>query len=89
VPKYRILFHRKADKVLDKLDKKTRQRLLEKILCLENFPEFNEHLDIVKMAGQKDFYRLRTDRLRTMFTIDKATRTIIILKIVQREAAYE
>jgi mRNA-degrading endonuclease RelE of RelBE toxin-antitoxin system len=89
VPKYRIIFHRKADKALDKLDKKTRQRLLEKILFLETFPEFNEHLDIVKMAGQKDFYRLRTRNLRAMFTVDKTTRTIIILKIAQREAAYE
>jgi mRNA-degrading endonuclease RelE of RelBE toxin-antitoxin system len=89
VPKYRIVVHRKADKFLDGLDEKTRRRVLEGILCLENFPEFNESLDIVKMEGQKDFYRLRKGKLRTMFTVDKITRTIIILKIAYREDAYE
>lgn len=89
MPKYRILFHRKADKALDKLDSKTTKILLEKILCLENFPEFSEHLDIVKMAGHKDFYRLRIRDLRAMFIVDKTKRTVIILKIAQREAAYE
>jgi hypothetical protein len=53
--------------------------LLESILYLENFPEFDTNLDIVKMEGQKDFYRLRTGRVRT--------KTIIVLKIAQREAA--
>ena len=89
MPNYRILFHRKADKFLDNLDEKTKRRLLESILCLENFPEFNTNLDIVKMEGQKDFYRLRTGRVRTMFAVDKTTKTIIVLKIAQREAAYE
>jgi mRNA-degrading endonuclease RelE of RelBE toxin-antitoxin system len=61
--------------------------LLESILYLENFPEFDTNLDIVKMEGQKDFYRLRTGRVRTMFAVDKTTKTIIVLKIAQREAA--
>jgi mRNA-degrading endonuclease RelE of RelBE toxin-antitoxin system len=41
------------------------------------------------MEGQKDFYRLRTGRVRTMFAFNKTTKTIIVLKIAQREAAYE
>jgi mRNA-degrading endonuclease RelE of RelBE toxin-antitoxin system len=89
LPNYRIFFHRKADKFLDNLDEKTKCRLLESILYLENFPEFDSNLDIVKMEGQKDFYRLRTGRIRTMFSVDKTTKTIIVLKIAQREAAYE
>jgi mRNA-degrading endonuclease RelE of RelBE toxin-antitoxin system len=89
LPNYRILFHRKADKFLDNLDEKAKRRLLESILCLENFPEFDTNPDIVKMEGQKDFYRLRTGRFRTMFAVDKTTKTIIVLKIAQREAAYE
>lgn len=89
MPKYRIIVHRKVDKFLERLDEKNRHRVLEDILCLENFPEFNKHLDIVKMQGYKNLYRLRTDQLRTMFTVDKTSRTIMILKISQREAAYE
>ncbi len=89
MPNYHILLHRKVDKFLDCLDEKTRLRELEAILRLENFPNFIEHLDIVKMEGQKDFYRLRTGRFRIMFSVNKSTLTIIILKISQREAAYE
>jgi mRNA-degrading endonuclease RelE of RelBE toxin-antitoxin system len=71
------------------MDEKAKKVALQKILCLEKFPNPNEHLDIVKIEGKKDFYRLRTGRLRVMFSVDKNTRTIIILKISQREAAYE
>lgn len=74
--RYRISVHRKADKFLDHLDEKKRRHVLEDILCLETLPEFEKHLDIVKMQGFKNLYRLRTDDLRTMFSVDKATGTI-------------
>ena len=89
MPNYRILFHRKADKALEGLDEKTKLRVIEDILLLEKFPEFETTPDIAKMEGQKDLYRLRTGKIRTVFTVDKATKTITILKIAQREAAYE
>jgi mRNA-degrading endonuclease RelE of RelBE toxin-antitoxin system len=89
LPNYRIFFHSKADKFLDNLDGKTKRRLLESILYLENFPEFDTNLDIVKIEGQKDFYRLRIGRIRTMFAVDKTAKTIIVLKISQREAVCE
>ena len=89
MPNYLIVVHRKADKFLDRMDEKTKKGVLQKILCLETFPNPNEHLDIMKIEGQKDFYRLRTGKFRVMFSVDKTTQTIIILKISQREAAYE
>jgi mRNA-degrading endonuclease RelE of RelBE toxin-antitoxin system len=89
VPKYRLVFHRKAEKSLEGLDEKTKQRVLEDIRCLENFAGFRDHLDIVKMKGHEDFYRLRTGKLRTVFTVDKPSETIIVLKIEHRERAYE
>ena len=89
MPRYRIVVHRKADKFLDGLDEKKRRHVLEDILCLETFPEFEKRLDIVKMQGFKNLFRLRTDDLRTIFTVDKEKRVIVILKISEREAAYE
>jgi len=89
VPKYRLIFHRKAEKALNGLDKKTKQRLLEDIVCLADFSERKSRLDIVKMEGMKGFYRLRSGRLRPVFALDKPSGTIIILKIEQRERAYE
>ncbi len=84
-----MIFHRKAEKALDRLDKKAMQRLLEDILCLADFSERRSHLDIVKMEGMKDFYRLRSGRFRMMFAVDKTSGTIVILKIEQRERVYE
>ena len=40
VPKYRLIFHRKAEKALDDLDEKMKHPLLEDIGCLENFTGF-------------------------------------------------
>ncbi len=89
VPRYRLIFHRKAEKALDSLDERIKRRLLEDIACLENFTGFSSNLDIVKMQGQKNFYRLRTEYLRTLFFVEQKTKTIIILKIEKRENVYE
>ncbi len=89
MPKYRLIFHRKAEKSLDRLDKKAKQRVLEDILCLTNFTGLRSRLDIVKMKGHEGFYRLRSGKLRTEFTVDKPSETIIILKIEHRERVYE
>jgi mRNA-degrading endonuclease RelE of RelBE toxin-antitoxin system len=89
VPKYRLIFHRKAEKFLGGLDEKTKQGLLEDILCLADFTGFKSHLDIVKLKGREGFYRLRAGKLRTVFTVDRPSRTVIILKIERRERIYE
>jgi mRNA interferase RelE/StbE len=89
VPKYKINVHRKVDKFLSNLDEKRRLHVAEDILCLANFPQFGKHLDIEKMRGRKNTYRLRTDDFRILFSVDKDTQTIMVLKISRREAAYE
>jgi mRNA-degrading endonuclease RelE of RelBE toxin-antitoxin system len=89
VPKYKISVHRKADKFLDGLRQKQRHHILEDICFLQDFPQFKKPLDIKKMQGLKDTYRLRTDDFRTTFTVDKNSQTIFILKIIRREAAYK
>jgi mRNA-degrading endonuclease RelE of RelBE toxin-antitoxin system len=89
MPKYRLIFHRKAEKDLDALDGKIKQRLLEDIGRLENFTGLRTDLDIVKMKGQKNFYRLRTQKFRTVFCVEMASKTIIVLKIEKRENVYE
>lgn len=89
MPEYRLIFHRKAEKALNGLDAKTKQRVLEDISCLTNFAGHKSRLDIVKMKGFEDFYRLRSGKLRIEFSVDKPSGTIIILKIEHRERVYE
>jgi mRNA-degrading endonuclease RelE of RelBE toxin-antitoxin system len=84
-----VVVHRKADKFLDHVDEKKRRHLLEDFLFLESFPEFEKHLDVVRMQGFKNLYRLRTGDLRTLFSVNKESRVIVILKVSEREAAYE
>lgn len=87
--KYCLIFHRKAEKALDALDGKIKERLLEDIGGLENFTGLKTDLDIVKMKGQKNFYRLRTKRFRTVFCVEQASKVILVLKIEKRESVYE
>ena len=89
VARFRLVFHRRAEKSLEGLDERIKQRLLEDIGCLADFTGFKSHLDVVKMQGHRDFYRLRTGRLRTVFFVDQKSKTIIVLKIEKRENVYE
>ena len=89
VPRYRLTFHRKAEKFLGDLEEKEKQNLLEDINCLSEFSGLKSRLDIVRLQGQKDFFRLRSGRLRTVFWIDQKSKSIIILKIEKRESVYE
>ena len=89
VPKYRLVFHRKAEKALDGLDEKTKQRLLEDIAFLTDFTGLKSNLDIVKIQGQKGYYRLRSGKLRTVFFVHQESKTIFVLKIEKRENVYE
>lgn len=87
--KYHLSVHRKIDKFLAKLEEKRRHHLAEDIAYLQTFPQFSKHLDIEKMQGRKDTYRLRTDDFRIIFEVNKNTQTINVLKISRRESAYE
>lgn len=56
VAKYRIVVSRRVYKFLDKLDGKLRQRIIEEVSGLENFPFFIKALDIAKLKGRKGYY---------------------------------
>jgi mRNA interferase RelE/StbE len=88
-PNYRVFLHRKAEKFLDGLNEKARSRLLEDIAGLASFPDLDSKTDVAKLKGERDLFRLRTGNFRSVFFVDKATRTIFVLKIAPREAAYE
>lgn len=55
--KFKVLLHRKVESFLRKLDASSRKRITEKLRELEDFP--STKLDIVKIAGEEDTFRLR------------------------------
>lgn len=89
MPKYRVILSKRAFKFLDSLDGKTRQRVIEDLDGLANYSFYNKSLDLCKLKGQKDYYRLRTGKIRIIFMLDKNAQTILVRKIAYREAAYE
>lgn len=89
MPKYRVILSKRAFKFLDSLDGKTRQRVIEHLDCLADYSFYDKSLDLCKLKGQRDYYRLRTGKIRIIFMLDKNAQAILVRKVAYREAAYE
>ena len=79
--KFRIFLHKKASNFLEKLPKKDKERIIEKLKQLIR-------LDIVKIAGEPDTFRLRIGDYRALFKIYEREKTIVIVKIDIRGRVY-
>ncbi|MCD6242769.1 hypothetical protein J7K06_03675 [Candidatus Bathyarchaeota archaeon] len=55
--KFKVLLHKKADKFLRELKPEEKKRIIDKLRQLEDFPV--TRLDIVKIAGEENTFRLR------------------------------
>jgi len=78
-----------VDKFLNGLGARTRRRIVSELRDLENFPLFNNRHDMAELKGHRDYYRLRTGDIRTIFKIDKQEKMIYVEKMERRESAYE
>jgi len=86
LPKYRVFLERKASRQLEKLDKDVRDRIVEALHVLRD-EGFSRKLNIVKLRGYKNNYRLRVGRYRVLFELE-AERTIIVYAVLPRKKAY-
>lgn len=84
--KFRVLLHRKADEFLRGLEPENRQRIASKLKELEDFPKVR--LDIVKIAGETNTFRLRVGKYRALFKVYKEEKVIIVVKIDLRKRIY-
>jgi len=84
--KFRVLLHRKADEFLRGLEPENRQRIAGKLKDLEDFPKVR--LDIVKIAGEANTFRLRVGKYRALFKVYKEEKVIIVVKIDLRKRIY-
>ncbi len=71
---------------LDRLEEKERTQIILKIKQL-NFP-FPGSLNVKKLAGLDDFYRIKVGKIRILFQINHELRRIIIRKIGYRKDVY-
>jgi mRNA interferase RelE/StbE len=85
--KFRILIHKKAYEFLKDLKSEERQRIVDKLKRLEDFPTVR--LDIVKIAGETDTFRLRIGNYRALFKVYEQEKVIVIAKIDVRKRIYQ
>jgi mRNA interferase RelE/StbE len=84
---YKIEFSNKAYKYYKKIDAATRKRINNHLLLLAENPRHSE-LDIKKLKGYKDTYRLRIGDLRLLYSIEDNVLIITLLKISPRGDVY-
>ena len=86
MPRYKVFLEKKAQRQLERLDEKTRSRIVEALRLLGD-RGFSARLDLKKLRGYKGQYRLRVGRHRVLFEI-QPEKTIIVHAILPRRRAY-
>lgn len=84
--RYKVFLERKARKNLESLEYHNKDTLKEKILKLKD--GFVPELDIKKLKGFPNHYRLRVGRFRVLFKLQEE-HVIIVYAILPRKKAYK
>ena len=81
---YQVILKRSAEKELDALQENLRERILRRLLTLEENPRPS---GIKKLQGQESF-RLRVGDYRVLYTIDDKSKQVFILGVGHRREVY-
>ncbi|MEW6237944.1 MAG: type II toxin-antitoxin system RelE/ParE family toxin [Candidatus Omnitrophota bacterium] len=82
---YKIDIHPSALKYLRKIPKENRKKIRQTIKNLSQNPRPN---GIVKLAGKENYYRIRVNKYRIIYSITDKQLNILIVKISHRKNAY-
>jgi mRNA interferase RelE/StbE len=85
---YVVKFQKNAAKVIRKLDKTTRNRILDHIKILSENPQSSE-LDIKRMQGLDNHFRLRIGTLRVVYSLFDQKLIIVIIRVGPRGDVYK
>ena len=85
--KFRVLIHKKADEFLKRISLEDKRRIVDKLKQLEDFPAVK--LDIVKIAGEANTFRLRVGNYRALFKVYEQEKIIVVAKIDTRKKIYQ
>lgn len=83
---YEVLLERRAAKQLERLDKFSKRRIIEALRVLRE-RGLAARLDLKKLKGYKNHYRLRVGSYRVLFEFQKP-RTLIVYAVLPRRTAY-
>ncbi|MEM3551073.1 MAG: type II toxin-antitoxin system RelE/ParE family toxin [Candidatus Bathyarchaeia archaeon] len=85
--KFRVLLYKKAYEFLKRMSLEDKQRIVDKLKQLEDFPTVK--LDIVKIAGEANTFRLRVGKYRALFKVYEQEKIIVVAKIDTRKKIYQ
>ena len=85
---YEIKFYKEAYKNLQKQDNKTRNRILDHLNLISENPRDPE-LDIKKMQGVDNQFRLRIGPFRVVYSIRDNELIVIVIKLGSRGDVYK
>ena len=87
---FEVRLSNKAEKAINKCDKKLRKRLKELFETLAKNPVPAREYDLRKIAGEEDTYRIRLSSFRTTYTVYWEQKIIRVIKIERRkESTYK
>lgn len=81
---YNVQIRRSAEKEIEKLPKKDRQKVIEKIGGLRE----NPHPSGVKKLSGEEKYRLRQGNYRILYELHDAIVIVVVVKVADRKDAY-
>jgi len=84
--RYQVFLEKKAVKQLEKLGGDARGRIFEALHTLRD-EGFSRRLDVAKLRGYKNQYRLRVGKYRILFEL-RPERIIVVYGILPRKVAY-
>jgi len=82
---WQIIIHRKAEKILKRLDGDTLKRIRRAIRSLSNNPRPG---GVKKLSGYDNLYRIRVGDWRVIYAIEEDRLIVLVLEISPRGAAY-
>jgi mRNA interferase RelE/StbE len=81
---YQVLLKRSAEKELDSLPKDLRQRIIKRLLALEE----NARPDGVRKLQGEEAYRIRVGDYRVLYTVDDIDHLVTVYAIGHRREVY-
>ncbi len=85
--RYEVSITRKALKELNGLDERSKNRVLKALVILRDYG-FSSRLDIKKLRGYRNHYRIRVGDYRILFELVKP-RKVIVYAILPRKKAFK
>lgn len=86
---FEVNIKEKSLKFISSLQKRDRERLKEAILVLKEDPVPIKSLDIAKIKGEKNTYRIRKGKLRIVYEVIWEQKLILIHRVNFRGGAYK